>query len=193
MKQFLFTCFFLLTALPASAAGGTILEGRVTGPKGEAVTGAELRLIDPSGKVQSKALSDTKGLYRFPAVLDLRSCRLKISHVWFNPIEVESAITGANVVASQPRHLKPGEPIALSLLQKTLSRDFLLTPSLGTPQIPSVGPIDPNLAEYYYQRGLLLLGENKKSEAITYLTLYAQTGNNLRQVNRAIELIVENQ
>jgi hypothetical protein len=107
-------------------------------------------LIDPSGKVQSKALSDAKGLYRFPAVLDLRPYRLNISHVWFKPVEVESAIAGATIIASQPSHLKPGESVALFLSQKTLSRDFLLTPSLGTPQIPAVGPIDPNLAEYYY-------------------------------------------
>jgi hypothetical protein len=74
-----------------------------------------------------------------------------------------------------------------------LARNFLLTPSQGTPQDPALGPIDPNLAEYYYQRGLLLLSENKKSKAIAYLLLYAQTGKNPRQVDRALELIVENQ
>src|SRR5687767_13472859 len=87
----LFFIWLSLLVAAALGAGGMVLEGRVTDPKGKAVTGAELRLIDASGKVQSKALSDAKGLYRFPAVLDLQPYRLNISHVWFKPLEVESA------------------------------------------------------------------------------------------------------
>lgn len=193
MRQFLFAYFFVLSALPASAAGGMILEGRVTDPKGRGVSGAELRLIDPSGKVQAKTLSNAKGTYRFPAILDLRPYGIKISHIWFKPVKVENALAGTSVVASPINQLKPAESVALAVSRKTVTRDFQLMPSQSTPRNAVAGRVNPNLAEYYYQRALLLLGRNMKSEALTYLTLYVQTGQNPRQVNRALELIVENQ
>ena len=188
--------FLLLGITPLLAAGLFVLEGRVSDPTGKAVSGAEIRLLNSDGKVRHRVLSDVSGRYRFPPVTDLPNVappRLRVTHIRFKEIEVKNALEGTAIATPAPAHLKPGESVALLAATKRLSRDFVLAPSLGTPQVPAVGPIDPNLAEYYYQRALLLLGENKKSEAVTYLTIYAQTGKNPRQINRALELIIANQ
>ena len=82
--------------------------------------------------------------------------------------------------------------VGLVAAMRVASRDFSLTPSVGTPQNPAAGPVDPNLYEYYYQQALLLLDRNKKKEAVAYLKLYAQAGSNLLQVVRSLELIAQN-
>ena len=56
----------------------------------------------------------------------------------------------------------------------------------------SEGTVDPNLAEYCYQQGMLLLQENKKKDAVEYLKYYAKVGSNPRQVARAAQLAAEN-
>ena len=191
-----FLLFLLLGITPLFAAGLFVLEGRVSDATGKAVPGAEMRLLNSDGKVRHRVLSDLSGRYRFPPVADLPNVappQLRVTHIRFKVIEVRNALEGAARATPATAHLKPGESVALLAATKTLSRDFVLAPSQGTPQDPALGPIDPNLAEYYYQRGLLLLSENKKSRAISYLTLYVQTGKNPRQITRALELIVENQ
>ena len=53
--------------------------------------------------------------------------------------------------------------------------------------------IDPNLAEYCYQQGLLSLQKNDKQKAVEYLKYYAKVGSNRRQKARAAELAAENE
>jgi hypothetical protein len=52
--------------------------------------------------------------------------------------------------------------------------------------------IEPNIAEYYYQQGLLSLQENGKQKAVEYLKYYAKVGSNNRQKARASQLAAEN-
>ena len=52
-----------------SGAGGLILQGRVTDVRGKAVPGAELQVVDSSGNLRYRALSDIRGIYCFPALI----------------------------------------------------------------------------------------------------------------------------
>ncbi len=179
-----------------SGAEALIFEGRVTDLRGKAVPGVEVQVIDSSGRPRYRALSDIRGVYRFPALLNLavnsRSYRLTVSHLRYKPVRVDDLTAGARIDSPGPESLVPGQPVALLAATRVVSRDFSLTPSLGTPQNPAQGPVDPNLYEYYYQQALLLLGQDKKKEAVVYLKLYAQAGSNLTQVARALTLIAQN-
>ena len=184
---------FLSWTTSLCAVGPVIFQGRVSDTSGKAVAGAEIRLLDSSGKLRHRVLSDIKGQYRFPPVVDIPGTpvyQIKISHLRFKPVQIENALDGPRVPASRANLL---DPIALVAMTETVSHNLVLTPSRGTPQHPAAGPVDPNLAEYYYQRGLLHLGRNERSQAVSYLTLYAQLGQNPRQVARALELIAQNQ
>ncbi len=201
MKRWVkFTCAFfpalVFGVVSLRAAGGLILQGRITDPAGKAVSGAEVRLIDPGGKPRYQTITDNRGFYRFPALVDLavnsRSYRLTVSHLRYKPVRTGDLMTGARLSSPGPESLTPGQPVALLAATRIVSRDFLLAPSLGTPQNPAAGPVDPNLYEYYYQQALLLLNQNKKQEAVAYLKLYAQAGSNQIQVDRARVLIAEN-
>ncbi len=181
-------------SLPGAEA--LIFEGRITDLRGKAVPGAEVQVVDSSGKLRYRALSDIRGVYRFPALPNLavnsRPYRLAVSHLRYKPVSVDDLTAGARIDSPGPESLVPGQPVALLAATRVVSRDFSLAPSLGTPQNPAQGPVDPNLYEYYYQQALLLLSQNKKKEAVAYLKLYAQAGSNLTQVSRALVLIAEN-
>ena len=185
----------LLGAGTISAGGGLIFEGRVTDVRGRAVPGAELQVVDSSGNHRYRALSDIRGVYRFPALPEMganpRVYRLTISHLRYKPVAVDDFLAGARVTSPGSQGLSPGQPLALVAAMRVASRDFALAPSAGTAQNPAQGPIDPNLYEYCYQQALLLLGQNKKKEAVAYLKLYAQAGSNLMQVVRSLDLIAQ--
>jgi hypothetical protein len=173
-------------------AGPVVLQGRLNDAKGKAVPGAEIRLLDSAGKLRHRVFSDITGQYRFPAVTNIpdgQAFRLKISHRRFKNVQTANPFAAARLGSSQLAHLKPGDSVPMLLATKALSLDFVLEAS---PEAQNV-PIEPNELEYYYQRGLLHLGRNEKSDALKYLAAYAQLGHNLRQVERAIQLILQNQ
>ena len=53
----------------------------------------------------------------------------------------------------QPKDLSPSAGFVPGTVLVT--RDFALAPSPGTPQVPGLGPVDPNLMEYYYIEALM--------------------------------------
>ncbi len=187
----------LLSAGPLSGAGILIFQGRVTDVRGTPVPGAEIRLTHSGGRLQYRVLSDMRGMYRIPPLPNLaEGYRITVRHLRFKSVGVDDALSvlsGARISSPGPESLVPGQSAALLASTSIISRDFLLAPSAGTPQNPAAGPVDPNLAEYYYQRALLHLARNERSRAIPYLTLYAQLGMNPRQVSHALELIAQNQ
>jgi hypothetical protein len=117
--------------------------------------------------------------------------RIEISHLRYQPVRVEDAIKGARVSSARTADLAPGEAVALLASAQILSRDFVLTPSQGTPQHPTLGPLDPNFAEYCYQQANLLLRQQRRKEAVEYLRVYAQIGGNSRQIAHSLQLLME--
>ena len=175
-----------------SAASGLIFEGKVAARDGRPVAGAEVQLLDAAGKMQDHVFSDLHGFYRFPVIPappdNGKPYRMALSHLRYQPVKVPDAISGARISSPGPSDLTPGQPVALLAATEIVRRDFVLTPSPGTPQHPTLGPIDPNFAEYCYQQGLLLLSQDKK-QAVEYFKVYAQTGFNQKQVARSLQLI----
>jgi len=114
--------------------------------------------------------------------------RLELSHLRYRPVEVPDAVRGARIASAGPNDLAPGESAALLASTEIVCRDFILTLSPGTPMHPTLGPIDPNYAEYCYQQALLLLNRDKR-QAVELLKVYAQTGFNPKQIGRSLQLI----
>jgi hypothetical protein len=174
------------------SASGLIFEGKVAALDGKPVAGAEIQILDAAGKLQDHAFSDLQGLYRFPVLLappgNAKPYRIELSHLRYHPVKLPDAISGARISSPGPADLAPGQPVALLAAAEVVSRDFVLTPSPGTPMHPALGPIDPNYAEYVYQQGLLLLSEDKK-QAVELFKVYAQTGFNRKQIERSLQLI----
>ena len=184
--------FGLSAVFHLQAGAGLLFEGKVSGPDGRPVAGAEVALVDTSGQRRYHTYSDLEGQYRFPILpaggAAASSYRIEITHLRYQAVRLEDALRGARVMAPKPEDLAPGMTAALLASTDIVRRDFLLTPSKGTPQHPVLGPIDPNFAEYCYQQALLLLSRDKK-HAVELLKVYAQTGRNLKQVGRALQLI----
>ena len=97
------------------------------------------------------------------------------------------------------------KPMLTPSFRSILHQDLLAQPMLALqdaalsasqdvsdPSAQSEEKIDPNLAEYYYQQGLLSLQENGKQKAVEYLKYYAKIGSNSRQKARASQLAAEN-
>jgi len=185
-----FLCSFSTGSLPA--ASGLIFEGKVAAMDGRPVAGAEIQLLDAAGKLQDHVFSDLQGVYRFPVIPvpagDGKPYRMVLSHLRYQPVKVADAVSGARISSPGPSDLTPGQPVALLAATEIVHRDFVLTPSLGTPQHPTLGPIDPNFAEYCYQQGLLLLSQDTK-QAVEYFKVYAQMGFNQKQVARSLQMI----
>jgi hypothetical protein len=186
--------FFLTLSSAGSlpAASGLIFEGKVAAVDGKPVAGAEIQILDAAGKLQDHAFSDLQGHYRFPVILvppgNGTPYRIELSHLRYHPVKVPNAVSGARISLPRPADMTPGQPAALLAATEIVSRDFVLTPSPGTPMHPALGPIDPNYAEYCYQQGLLLLSEDKK-QAVELFKVYAQTGFNRKQIERSLQLI----
>jgi|PlaIllAssembly_1097288.scaffolds.fasta_scaffold1441554_1 hypothetical protein len=98
------------------------------------------------------------------------------------------------------------KPMLTPSFRSILHQDMLAQPMLALqdaalsasqdvsdPSAQSEEKIDPNLAEYYYQQGLLSLQENGKQKAVEYLKYYAKIGSNSRQKARASQLVAENE
>jgi hypothetical protein len=179
-----------------SLAAGLIVQGRVLDPAGRAVPGAEVRLADAAGKIRYEVLSDMDGRYRFPALpVDIGRIgdfRIGIRHARFKPAEVTDLAANARISAPDIRSLAPGDSFALLAASRVLSQEIRLQPDATTAQMAAQSARDPNLAEYYYQQALLLLGQNKRKEAVELLKIYAQTGANPGQVSRALTLVAQN-
>ena len=104
---------------------------------------------------------------------------------------------------NSPAQIKPTvTPSFIGLLHQDLLAQATLAPqdtAAGALQddsdtaAQSEEKIDPNLAEYYYQQGLLSLQKNDKKAAVEYLKYYAKVGSNSRQKARASELAAANQ
>ena len=107
------------------------------------------------------------------------------------------------VFSSSPAQIKP---TLTPSFRTILHQDLLAQPILALqdaalsasqdasdPSAQSEEKIDPNLAEYYYQQGLLSLQENDKQKAVEYLKYYAKVGSNNRQKARASQLVAENE
>ena len=178
--------------MPAWAASGYIFEGKVAAPDGRPVPGAEIRLVDAAGTIRDHVFSDLQGAYRFPVMMAVPGSagpyRLELSHLRFKRVEVPDAVRGARIASAGPKDLAPGESAALLASTEVVRRDFVLTLSQGTPMHPTLGPIDPNYAEYCYQQALLLLNRDKR-QAVEFLKVYAQTGFNPKQIARSLQLI----
>ena len=183
---------FVGRLLPLPAASGLIFEGKVIAPDGRAVSGAEIQILDAAGKVQSHVLSDLQGQYRFPILPAPPGAayRMELSHLRYHPIKVADAVRGARISSPGPADMAPDRPAALLASTEIVRRDFVLALSRGTPRHPTLGPIDPNFAEYCYQKALMLLEQDKK-KAVELLKVYAQTGFNPKQVARALQMIVQ--
>jgi hypothetical protein len=189
-----FLCSF--SAGPLPAASGLIFEGKVAARDGRPVAGAEIRLLDAAGKLQEHVFSDLQGSYRFPLIPTPPGSggtyRLELSHLRYHPVSVADAVVGARISSPGPSDLAPDRPVALLASTEIVRRDFVLTLSPGTPRHPTLGPIEPNFAEYCYQQALLLLNKDRKS-AVEFLKVYAQTGQNRKQIGRALQLIVQHE
>jgi hypothetical protein len=185
-----FLCSFSAGSLPA--ASGIIFEGKVATRDGQPVAGAEVQLLDAAGKLRDHVFSDLQGFYRFPVMPapadNGKAYRMELSHLRYQPVKVVDAISGARISRPGPSDLAPDQPVALLAATEIVHRDFVLTPSPGTPQHPTLGPIDPNFAEYCYQQGLLLLSQDTK-QAVEYFKVYAQMGFNQKQVARSLQMI----
>jgi hypothetical protein len=185
-----FLCSFSAGSLPA--ASGLIFEGKVAARDGRPVAGAEVQLLDAAGKLQDHVFSDLQGFYRFPVIPappgNSKAYRMELSHLRYQPVKVADAVSGARISRPGPSDLAPDQPVALLAATEVVRRDFVLTPSQGTPIHPALGPIDPNFAEYCYQQGLLLLSQDTK-QAVEYFKVYAQTGFNQKQVARSLQMI----
>jgi len=177
---------------PAHAGSGLLFEGRVWALDGRPVAGAEVALVDKSGQRRYHTYSDLEGQYRFPILPAAGEApyRLEITHLRYQTVRLENAARGGRIAAPRPADLAPGMSAALLASTNIVRGDFRLIPSKGTPMHPTLGPIDPNYAEYCYQQALLLLNRDKR-QAVELLKVYAQTGQNGRQVGRALQLIVK--
>ncbi len=182
--------FFAGLVIPLQAAPALIFEGKVTAADGKPVPAAEVRILNPAGKVQFHVFSDLQGQYRFPVLPSPAGAayRMELSHLRYQPVKVEDAVEGARIGSPGPADMAPGRTAALLAATKVVRRDFVLTLSRGTPQHPTLGPIDPNFAEYCYQQALLLVREDKR-KAVELFKVYAQTGFNPRQIARSLEMI----
>jgi hypothetical protein len=181
------------TSLPASS--GFIFEGTVAALDGRPVPGAELQLRDGAGELKHHVMSDLQGRYRFPVVLALAGettpFRIDISHLRYQPVHVGDALRQATISPLELMVPAPGQPVEIFAAARRVQRDFVLTPSRGTPQHPTIGPVDPNYAEYCYLQAQQLLAERRDQEAVALLKIYAQTGGNTREIARSLELIAE--
>jgi hypothetical protein len=178
-----------------SALSGFIFEGKVAALDGRPVPGAEIQLRDGSGELRHHVMSDLQGRYRFPIVLALagetKLFRIDISHLRYQPVHVSDALREATISRLELIVPAPGQPVEVLASARRVQRDFVLTPSRGTPQHPTVGPVDPNYAEYCYLQAQQLLGQRRDKEAVELLKIYAQTGGNTREIARSLELIAE--
>jgi len=59
--------FFVISTMVWAAVGGS-LSGAVTGSNGAAIKGARVVAVSASQGIQTKTSTDSKGVYRFPAL-----------------------------------------------------------------------------------------------------------------------------
>jgi hypothetical protein len=107
------------------------------------------------------------------------------------------------LLSSSPAQIKPAiAPSLLGILhQNQLSQPMLAlqdaalsaSQNVSDTAAQSEEKIDPNLAEYYYQQGLLSLQKNDKKAAAESLKYYAKVGSNRRQKARAAQLAGANE
>jgi len=182
---------------PLPAAAGFVFEGKVADLDGRPIHGAEIQLLDDSGKVKGHTFSDLAGNYLFSAILALSdeagSYRIEISHLRYQPVRLKRVMRGARIDSPEAADLAltSGRPATLLAATRLVCRDFVLAPSRGTPQHPALGPLDPNYPEYCYGHGRLLLSQNRDREAIELLKIYAQTGTNPREIAECLKLLAE--
>ena len=185
----------LLLTSPLSAAAGFIFEGKVAARGRQPVVGAEIQLLDAAGKMKYRVFSDLQGAYRFPFLLafpgDAQPYRMELSHLRYHPVAVKDAALGAATSQPGPSELVPGQPAMLLTSSQVVRRDFVLTPSPGTPQHPNLGPLDPNYGEYCYRQAFLLLDRQEIKEAVEFLKIYAQIGVHPKHVVQALQLLAK--
>jgi hypothetical protein len=178
-----------------SALSGLIFEGKVAAFDGRPVAGAEIQLRDGSGELRHHVMSDLQGRYRFPVVLALagetKPYRIDISHLRYQPVHVSDALREAAISRLEMMVPAPGQPVEALVSTRRVQRDFVLTQSRGTPQHPTIGPVDLNYAEYCYLQAQQLLAQGRDKEAVELWKVYAQTGGNRREIARSLELIAE--
>jgi hypothetical protein len=180
---------------PLPAATGFIFEGKVAARDGRPVAGAEVQILDGAGKMKYRVFSDLQGLYRFPFMLalsgDAQPYRIELTHLRYQPIALRDAIIGAIISSPGPTDVTPYQPVALLAATQIVRRDFVLTPSPGTPQHPNLGPLDPNYGEYCYRQAFLLLSQQHIQEAVEFLKIYAQIGVHPNHVTQALQLLAK--
>ena len=166
-----------------------VFKGKLTTREGRAVVGAEVRIVDASGRTKNRVLSDLAGSYRIPVIHispdEVKSYGMQIDHPLFEPVRISAVTDGAILLTPALTKLTPGEALPLFSLTQTVLRDLILSPS------GSAAEIDLNYMEYQYRESLLLLSENRPKQAQELLKRYAQVGGNPEQVKRALELFTE--
>lgn len=169
------------------------LEGRVVSEENKVVHGAEVRLLDPSGKSLGHVYSDLDGRYRFPSLqLPAETSdgfRLETSHVHYQTLRVNDIFTDLHnglPVAGQQR---PIDPLFLPSAAKTVRRDLILKRSSTTSQFPAAGPLDFWYAEGIFHEALSLIERNLTADAVRKMRIYAQIGGNPKEIARALQFL----
>jgi hypothetical protein len=174
---------------PLPQASSFVLEGNVASQDGSPIPGAQIRLLDGSGRVANHAFSDTKGHFRIAASMqesggETRAPGMEIRHLRFHSIRLADALKGARSAPSVSTNVDSLRTGMLRAATRVVRRDFVLAPE------PAAGPMDPAAAEVIYQEALLSL-DRAPEKAHGLLELYAQTGANRKQIERALDLIAE--
>jgi hypothetical protein len=165
---------------------GCVVEGRVATVDGLEVPGAKIRLCDSGGNRIDSTLSDMEGNYRFQIdpMLKTKILKIRTEHVRFHPAALDCFPDAtwpgsqASAVAARPLFSQPPPGPAIR-------RDLLLTPKARV-----IGQVSANAAEVIYQEALLSLNRDP-GKALRLLKIYIDTGENIKQIGRAILLIAE--
>ena len=124
----------LASAVSGWSAGPVLVQGQVTDIQGRPVVGAEIKLSDRTGTLRYHTLSDSKGQYRFQALLPVTPqtspFKATISHVRYRPVSVDDVAAQGEVTLPTVKDISPAQSLALLPQTTVLSLDFRLTPLL---------------------------------------------------------------
>src|SRR5436309_15838519 len=101
----------LANAVTGWSAGPVLVQGQVTDIQGKPVVGAEIKLSDRTGTLRYHTLSDSKGQYRFQALLPVTPqtspFKATISHMRYRPASVEDVVAQGKVTLLKTADLAP--------------------------------------------------------------------------------------